>query len=304
MTAIELSQTNDEAEARRKVISAGITPGMVQDLINNNPQIEPQLSRLKTIAENNSSAANTQADKIKRGGFQSLVLGPIGCILGTILIGIILAFVFTFYWAVPVGKWAKGDSAGTGVHAERMAAQKAMADQKTDFGAAGEAPPISQYMSTYILGDDLYDDSFSIETPSGDFLGECGSGISETIGVGDPKKVSATEVWLFDKTDIRTVTKVLMSEHAYNDPAIRAKLAPKGEAVLIQPGSTTVLETQALRVQVRIIDLQYGEGSLPPKSFFSRLTVEIAAWPKEGAVAAAKPADSSAFGDTAELLNY
>jgi hypothetical protein len=44
--------------------------------------------------------------------------------------------------------------------------------------------------------------------------GECGVGISETIGVGDPKKVTAFEVWLFDKNDIQTVTKVLMSAHA------------------------------------------------------------------------------------------
>jgi hypothetical protein len=180
------------------------------------------------------------------------------------------------------------------------------AAEKTDFAAVGEIAPISQYMSTYILGDDLYDDSFSIETPAGEFLGECGSGISETIGVGDPKKVTAIEVWLFDKNDIRTVTKVLMSDHAYNDQALRTKLSPKGEAVLAEPSGVTVLETQTLRVQVRIVDLRYGEGSLPPHSFFERLTVEIAAWPKEGPGGApSQPASpSAAFGDTAELLNY
>ena len=46
-------------------------------------------------------------------------------------------------------------------------------------------------MTTYMIGDDLYDDSFSIDSPSGEFLGECGVGISDTIGVGDPKKVTA-----------------------------------------------------------------------------------------------------------------
>jgi hypothetical protein len=171
----------------------------------------------------------------------------------------------------------------------------------------GEVAPVSQYMSTYILGDDLYDDSFAIETPAGEFLGECGSGISETIGVGDPKKVTATEVWLFDKNDIRTITKVLMSEHAFKDQALRTKLAPKGEAVMVSPDGVAILETQTLRVQVRVMDLQYGEGSLPPNSFFERLTVEIAAWPKEDASGTGKsqpPDTSAAFGDTAELLNY
>ncbi len=98
-------------------------------------------------------------------------------------------------------------------------------------------PPITQYMSTYILGDDLYDNSFSIETPSGEFLGECGSGISRPSAWAIPRKVTATEVWLFDKNDIRTVTKVLMSEHAYNDQALRTKLAPKGEAVWLAPNA-------------------------------------------------------------------
>jgi hypothetical protein len=54
-----------------------------------------------------------------------------------------------------------------------------------------------------VAGDDLYDDSFSVDSPSGDFLGECGVGISETIGVGDPKSLGL-EVWLSTRTsDLR-----------------------------------------------------------------------------------------------------
>jgi hypothetical protein len=149
-------------------------------------------------------------------------------------------------------------------------------------------------MSTYVMGDDLYDDSFSIETVSNEFLGETGAGISKTIGVGDPKKVTAIEVWVFDKNDIRTVTKVLMSEHAFNDEGIKAELAPKGEAVLVKPGGIVLLDTQTLTVQARVIDLAYGSGALPPNSFFERLTIEISAWPKKAPAGA--PAD--AFGET------
>ncbi len=144
---------------------------------------------------------------------------------------------------------------------------------------AGEtAPPLAQYVTTYALGDDRYDMSFSIETGTGDFLGECGVGISETIGVGSPDKVTALEVWLFDKNDIRTVTKVLMSEHAYNDAAVRAKLAPKGEAVMIKKGDVVPLGTQTLKVNARIDDLVYGSGGLPNNSFFQQVTIELAAW--------------------------
>jgi hypothetical protein len=91
----------------------------------------------------------------------------------------------------------------------------------------------------------------------------------------------AFEVWLFDKSDIRTVTKVLMSEHAYHDEVLRAKLAPKGEAVLAQPGAPLNLETSGLQVAVNVTEMDYGEGNLPPNSFFARLVVELVAMAKE-----------------------
>ena len=66
-------------------------------------------------------------------------------------------------------------------------------------------------MTTYRQGDDLYDDSFSIDSVNGEFLGECGVWVSRKLSVlRDPKKVTALEVWLFDKNDIQTVTKILM----------------------------------------------------------------------------------------------
>lgn len=143
-------------------------------------------------------------------------------------------------------------------------------------------PPLGHFFTTYELGEDTYDDSFSIETPMGEFLGECGVGISETIGTADPDKVTAFEVWLFDKSDIRTVTQVLMSEHAYQDDALRARLASKGDAVLAQPGAPFMIETTGLQVRVDVTELIYGEGDeeAPAKSFFDKLTVELVAMTK------------------------
>ncbi|MEW6717111.1 MAG: hypothetical protein AB1345_06385 [Chloroflexota bacterium] len=141
-----------------------------------------------------------------------------------------------------------------------------------------QEPPLAQFMTTYELGDDLYDNSFAIDSPSGEFLGECGVGISETIGVGDPKKVSAFELWLFDKNDIQTVTKVCMSAHLFNDEATRERLSAKGEPILVEPGIQIVLETRALQLVARVVDMKYGEGALPPESFFSRVTLEMAVW--------------------------
>jgi hypothetical protein len=149
-------------------------------------------------------------------------------------------------------------------------------------GGSQQVTPIARFQTTYARGHDTYDDSFSIENADGDFLGECGVGLSETIGADTPKNVSAFEVWLFDKNDIRTVTKVIMSDHAFFDDAIKAKLAPKGEPVLARESETIVLETASLIVNAEITEMAYGAGTLPPQSFFERFTVELSAWAKDG----------------------
>jgi hypothetical protein len=153
--------------------------------------------------------------------------------------------------------------------------------ETTEFDVGGEGQPVKSFNTPYVLGDDYFDPSFSIEIGS-EFLGECGIGISETLGAGDPKKVTAFEAWLFDKSDIRTVTKVLASEYAFNDPDLKAKLEPKGEVVMIKPGQEVILETSALRVKARIRDLEYAQGaSLPPNSFIQKINFELQAWVKQ-----------------------
>ena len=149
----------------------------------------------------------------------------------------------------------------------------------------GSGVRLGTFSTTYEHGKDTYDESFSIEARTGEFLGECGMGISETVHNGEPDKVMAFEVWLFDKSDIRTVTKVLMSEHAFEDEALRAKLAPKGEAVLAKFGHPILLETSGLQVQVNVTYLEYGEGAPPPNSYFEKLVVDL--------VAMASPADAN-----------
>lgn len=149
-----------------------------------------------------------------------------------------------------------------------------------DYMATQDEPPLAQFMTTYQIGNDLFDDSFSIDSPAGEFLGECGVGISETIGVGEPKKVTAFEVWLFDKNDIQTVTTVLMSKNAFEDDATRQRLAAKGDPVQAEPSRELILETATLRLEARVVDMSYGSAGLPPESFFDRLTLELVAWPK------------------------
>jgi len=280
----------------------------LDELIKKTPANDPLtglLTNLKPYAADNPAEMGKVQPGLLNGNIMPFlcVLIPLLLIGGAVVVNTIIPVTLLFQ-----GRSKERSTVTSGTDAARRAA---MADAKkaaaaapapvAEPGAVDRGTPTGQYMSTYILGDDLYDDSFSIETATNEFLGETGAGISKTIGVGDPKKVTATEVWVFDKNDIRTVTKVLMSEHAYNDEAIRAELASKGEAVLVKAGSIVLLETQTLTVQARVVDLAYGSGALPTNSFFERLTVEISAWPKKAPAGAPGAANDDIFGDTGAL---
>jgi hypothetical protein len=136
--------------------------------------------------------------------------------------------------------------------------------------------PLLQKTSSYALGMDNFDESFAIETEDNEWLGECGMGISESLGDGTPRKVVAFEVWLFDKPNTRTVTKVLMSDFANSNEALRNKLLSRGEPVLAMPGGTFTLETPALVVDGQIVEMEYGEGT-PAYGYFNTLKVTLIA---------------------------
>lgn len=138
------------------------------------------------------------------------------------------------------------------------------------------AKSLGTFAATYKFGEDNYDTSFTLETARGEFLGETGMGSSETIGEGKPDKVTAFDVWLFDKTDVRTVTQILMSEYAFNDQATRQRLATKGELVLAEKGRHLTLETATLAVDAEIVELVYASTpGLAPNSHFQKLIVEM-----------------------------
>jgi len=142
------------------------------------------------------------------------------------------------------------------------------------------AKPVAQFMTTYMLGDDMYDESFTFDAPNGEFLGECGVSSSDIIGVGEPKKISAFDIWLFDKNDIQTVTKVVMSKHAFKDPATRQRLEIRGEPVKAEEGKQFILETATLRLEAKLVNFSYGDLPLPEDSYFQRATMELAIYRK------------------------
>lgn len=167
-------------------------------------------------------------------------------------------------------------TAPTGLSDEPAFGPGAAAAPAAARAATSLAKSLGTFAATYKFGEDNYDTSFTLETARGEFLGETGMGSSETIGEGKPDKVTAFDIWLFDKTDVRTVTQILMSEAAYNDQATRQRLATKGELVLAEKGKHVRLETATLAVDCEIVDLVYASTpGLPPNSHFQKLIVEM-----------------------------
>lgn len=276
MKAIE--RYNKLGENAQKALSdivanpSGLSPDLLQafaTLTLAQPQVTPLPGQIPEAGVTQPAPAATEDEDEGSGNiFRTILLSL--CVVTVVVVAVLALLYFLRSRGMnPV-------SSSPAMEAQQAAREA----QYTDYVSTGAEPPLSQFMASYKIGDDLFDDSFSIDSPTGEFLGECGVGISETIGVGDPKRVTAFEVWLFDKTDIQTVTKVLMSAHAYEDDSVRQRLAAKGEPILVRPGIETVLETESLTMVARVESMGYGEGALPPESFFDRFILELSVWPK------------------------
>lgn len=234
---------------------------------------EPESNEEPATLLPGSGGEDTPTAEPKKSSFLPVALGVF------ILLSVVLLFAVAYIFIKRGGKLPNFSRKPQATPFEPPVAEVPSDKGAEYFRPANEAP-VSQFMTTYMQGEDQYDDSFSIDNPVGEFLGECGVGITESIGVGDPKKAAAFEVWLFDKNDIQTVTKVLMSDHVFKDPGMHQKLLSKGEPILAEPGKRILLETATLQLEARIVDMSYGQGPLPPNSYFERLTLELAVWPK------------------------
>ena len=266
-----LNPDPDAAVARWKALGVGAQQAFTE--VQNDPQkADPAI--IKNYGELIKNVLSSEPAQAESSGMTTVQMVTLG--FGIIVLVGLLGYGGLYIYRL-LGKRGSGEVTPT-----MQAVEISRNAEKTNFEQLGLAPPITQTMTTYVLGDDLYDESFSIDTQAGEFMGEYGVGVSESIGVGEPKKVTAMEIWLFDKNDIKTATKVLMSKHAFNDPAIRARLEPKGELVVVEPQAQVLLETATLQLLVTVVDLEYGNGAMPADSYFDRITLELAIWPRQG----------------------
>jgi hypothetical protein len=136
--------------------------------------------------------------------------------------------------------------------------------------AANGEQRIGAFNTVYQIGDDRYDESFPIQGTMGDLIGECGASIVERVDVGTPARVVAVAIWLFDKADFQSTTKVLMTDFAFTDTAVRTKLRNRGDAVQARLGSFDIV-TSSLRVEVEVTMLECAPVGGASNGYFEKL---------------------------------
>jgi hypothetical protein len=121
---------------------------------------------------------------------------------------------------------------------------------------------------------DHFDNGFPIQAGLGELIGECGATVIERIDVDSPERVIALAVWLFDKADFQSTTKVLMTDFAFADAAVRDKLRNRGDAIPARLGSFDIV-TSSLRAEVEVVDLQFGAVGATSNGYFERLALHF-----------------------------
>jgi hypothetical protein len=104
-------------------------------------------------------------------------------------------------------------------------------------------------------------------------MGQCGLQLNEPVGRNRDQAV-ALQAWLWDSSDPDTRTKVLMSEGAYRDTAMRSQQAGQHEALQVRAGTEFELESHDLLLRGRVEKADYIDQE-PNRSVFAELQVRM-----------------------------
>ena len=158
----------------------------------------------------------------------------------------------------------------------------ALSDEEPAGSTLVSGKKLAEFDAIYHRGESDYDEAFVVEGDAGaGYRGECGMGIATALD-SESNQATALEVWLFDKSDIRTVTTVLLSQYAQDTPALRDRLGEKGDTRLAALNQAFAIEAKTLILEGEVTDLAYAEGSKEPRSVFDRVTVHLTIYAAEG----------------------
>ncbi|MCY4022838.1 MAG: hypothetical protein OXF32_05275 [Anaerolineaceae bacterium] len=217
-----------------------------------------------------------------QGDVEPFVVGPVVIVVGAIVLTLVNRLVLQP--TVVAGAQALWRRRPGSVSMPTVPSHLRRREPEAIYSGDTEAgQPVLRRLSVYQGSGAGYDDSWEIQAEDKAFLGECGVTAADD-GTRGMANISALEAWLFDKDDpVRSMTTIFATGIVVNDPTARAQLETRGNIVPLEPGATAYLETNALRLRVRVIDVVWGAtGNAPSNSFLESATTEISVWHKGG----------------------
>lgn len=155
-----------------------------------------------------------------------------------------------------------------------------------DNGPVDGAPPaggdkLAVFEANYAFGIQSYDESFTIVAPDGELLGACGMGMNESLdrAAADTDQVRLLEIWLYDRSAVRTISQLLVS------PGFDATLLDDGSEIdsphrspprELMPGLTCALRSHHIQLDCTIKSVSYldsGQSPRPLRSVNASLVV-------------------------------
>ena len=135
-----------------------------------------------------------------------------------------------------------------------------------------------EFRAVYQMGEPDYDEAFDVADSSGAHLGQCGLELTEPVGKAHDQ-AAALQVWLWDTNDPDTKVRVLMSEGAYRDTALRAHLAAEHQAIPVRQGTEFELESYKLLLRGAVEKIDYADQD-PPNGIFAEIRVRLQVYQK------------------------
>ncbi len=157
-------------------------------------------------------------------------------------------------------------------HVERVATAVTAAT------ATGGMTKVGEYEGHYEMGAADYDEAFDIFDASGAYIGQCGIELVDPVGKMHDQ-AAALQVWLWDTNDPDTKVKVLMSEGAYRDTAMRDQLAGDHEVMPVRQGTEFELRSYNLLLKGIVDKVEYAEQE-PVGGIFSEMQTRLAVYLK------------------------
>lgn len=126
--------------------------------------------------------------------------------------------------------------------------------------SAGGGQPLGPSERITFTGETDFDEVRTIETAE-EYQGEYGVSVSDVVS-GDAGKALALEVWLFDKSGIRTITATLLHPNDYNNESIRRRFAGENGIVMpLERDRLIRLNTESLAVEGVVKRVEFGAST-------------------------------------------